>query len=72
MGRTIWWPMQGKSESKIGQQDRKDRVVLTKETRVRKNERIDVNVLGTVLYLCCLELSCGAGGRTCAACRCAG
>jgi hypothetical protein len=34
MGRTIWWPMHGKSESKIGQQDRQDRVVQPYLVRV--------------------------------------
>jgi hypothetical protein len=51
MGRTIWWPMHEKSESKIRQQDRQDRVVQTKKKRCRDRVRVHVKMMGKGSYL---------------------
>jgi hypothetical protein len=51
MGWAIWWPMQENSESKIGQQDRKDHVVQTPKKLLRERARLHVNMLGTVSHL---------------------
>jgi len=62
MGWAIWWPMQENSESKIGQQDRKDHVVQTPKKLLRERARLHVNMLGTVSHLfirwvCCYTIS---------------
>jgi hypothetical protein len=51
MRRTTWWPRHGKSQSKIGQLDRQDRVVQNKQYRERVRADLKMKGKGCLHFL---------------------